>query len=83
MSYNRNARVGSLRSNRENDVIAVLLRVDRPGSSQLVSRTSVLTVCAWPTATEAMTVQCHNGSITYAQEVTFRRRESGISQLAN
>lgn len=77
MSYNANARVGSIRSNAESDEIAILMRVDTIGGSGIAHRMSVLHVNARPHATEPLRVQCHNGTTHFAEEVIFWRKEAG------
>lgn len=75
MSYNANARVGTLRSSQESDITATLLRkniVQREnGYGQ---RLSVLTVNIRPSATEDLVVRCHNGSADHARNLTYLPR---------
>ena len=78
MSYNANARVGTLRSSQESDITATLLRkniVQREnGYGQ---RLSVLTVNIRPSATEDLVVRCHNGSADHARNLTYLPRVPG------
>lgn len=78
MSYNANARVGSFRSNAESDIIAILMLVDNTGENGRARRTSVLHVKAQPAVAEPLRVQCHNGTMSFAQERTFWRKTAGV-----
>ena len=78
MSYNTNARVGSIRSNIETGETAILMRVDPIEENDIDRRrTSVLTITAQPSAAAPLRVRCHNGSAQSASEITFWRREAG------
>ena len=72
MSYNANARVGTLRSSQESDITATLLRkaiIRRENGYG--HRLSVLTVNIQPLATENLIVQCHNGSSNQARSLIY------------
>ena len=77
MSYNSNARFGDVRSNIESDETAILIRVDSTGEGGRAVRISVLSISARPAETEALTIQCHNGSAAFAVELSFWRRVAG------
>ena len=78
MSYNVNARVGSIRANAEET--AILLRVDSAGENGIARRISVLTIDARPLAADPVSVRCHNGSAEFAQEIHFWPKTAGISE---
>lgn len=70
MSYDRNARVGALRSNAA-DVTAILFMKNNLNDNGLAIRISILQVRLRPYTSQPMTVQCHNGSVSEAEMVTF------------
>ena len=79
MSYNANARVGAMRSNAQSDQTAILMRVDNLDiNTGVATRVSVLTITESPSAREPLTVVCHNGSVEFAEEFVFWRRQAGM-----
>ena len=85
LSFNRNAIVGTSRTNSERDVTAILIRIDNTEDNGYAVRVSVLTVSVQPQATEMLSVKCHNGSGNLAKEVQYFPRIAGIicSQVLN
>ena len=77
MSFNANARVGTLRSNPEMDIIATLLHKIVENGNGYGNRLSVLTANIRPSATEKLLVKCHNGSINYAKNITYFPKVTG------
>ena len=78
MIYSFKARVGAIRSNPEQDEIAVLMRVQNIEENYRSARwISLLYVSARPWETAAVVVQCHNGSRKSAEREVFWRRETG------
>ena len=77
MIYSTNARVGAIRSNPEQDEIAVLMQASDVGEGGLARRMSVLYVSARPEEIAPVMVQCHNGNKEAAEQEIFWRREAG------
>ena len=76
MNYNAHDRVGSIRSNIDEDQRALLSRVDDIGENGVASRISVLIITAQSSATdsEAFIIMCCNGSREFTEEQRFLRR---------
>ena len=77
MSYNANARVGTVRASADSEELAILQRVDRLDDSGLAIRVSVLTIQEHPGAVETTVVQCHNGSANEAETQQFMKKVAG------
>lgn len=69
LSYNANADVGALRT--FSGVTAILLQIEELQSNGYGRRLSVLTIKAQPQASDALVVQCHNGTASAAKNSTF------------